>query len=333
LEPSLLRRTQIDIDCWDDLISRSPQSVIYAHSFYLDIVCQDWQALVWPGTGPYEIAMPVPVRRKFGCTVVYQPLFCQFLGMFSARQLTATQAEAFVKAISANFSYISSYCFNPENTAVLAPFLCNYRQIEPALLTTEWLDLNRGYECIHTHFSEDRKLNVRKSHNQCWNIISFNNIHPVISLFAANHAHTIPGGVSNNAYCLLEKLFEVLCKKGFTDLRYAHREGVLHAGVLFVRYAGRVIYLFNAADETGRLDNARTFLLDQYFRQNAESNLVFDFEAPEKESVLKFYKSFGGKSVPFFRISQNRLPFPFRQICRLRKIWLQKKSISLRKPL
>ena len=329
----LISRPQIDLAQWDELISRSPQSVIYAQSFYLDIVCQDWQALICSCNGLYEIVMPVPLRRKLGCTLVYQPLFCQFLGIFSLGELTFTQAETFVKSLSRHFPFISVYCFNPENTALLAPFLYNYSKLKSAVLTTQWLDLSKNYEMVSGSYSADRQANLQKSLGEDWTIVSFNNIHPLIDLFAKNHAERIPGGVNNAAYCTLEALFNQLCKRGLTQLRYAHKNGVIHAGALLVKCGSRVIYLFNAADEEGRSGNARTFLLDQYFRQQCEKDLHFDFESPEKESIMHYYKSFGGKSVPFFRIAQNKLPFPLKQIHQLRKLWIQNHSISFRKPL
>jgi hypothetical protein len=42
-------------------------------------VAQSWDALIW---GDYEFVMPLTPKRKWGITYLYQPTFCQQLGIF-----------------------------------------------------------------------------------------------------------------------------------------------------------------------------------------------------------------------------------------------------------
>lgn len=81
-KPILLSREQIDAQIWDNHIHNSRQGVIYALSWYLDIVCEQWEALVWPSVSDISIAMPLPVRRKFGRPVFVPAMFCEYLGIF-----------------------------------------------------------------------------------------------------------------------------------------------------------------------------------------------------------------------------------------------------------
>ena len=97
-------------------------------------------------------------------------------------------------------------------------------------------------------------------------------------------------------------------------------EGI-HAGILLTHYRGRTIYLFNAADKEGRNGNARAVMLDDYFRENAATMSVFDFESPQKTSIVDYYAGFGAVAMPFYSMKRNALPFPFRQMQKLRK-WL-----------
>ncbi len=59
----LLSNDQIDRALWDKTIESSPYGMIYALSWYLDIVCPDWEALV---SDNYEQVMPLPVKKKMG---------------------------------------------------------------------------------------------------------------------------------------------------------------------------------------------------------------------------------------------------------------------------
>ena len=55
MTPKLITRSQTNDGCWNTLIEQSQQSVLYAFTNYLDLVCQDWNALVWPQTGDYVL--------------------------------------------------------------------------------------------------------------------------------------------------------------------------------------------------------------------------------------------------------------------------------------
>lgn len=315
-KPILLSREQIDAQTWDNHIHHSQQCVIYALSWYLDIVSSQWEALVWPSAGDFSIAMPLSVRRKFGKRVLYQPLFCQYLGIFSKHELNAAQCEAFLQALTARFPYISHYTFNPENFAVMN-MLC-LRSIESEVFQTHWLHLERPYAALYAGYSRDRRTNLKRSRD--WKVVESDDFEPLIALFAENHAAGI-GKIHADAYRILRRLGEACIKNARGRLMYAHTGGDMCAGILLTHYHARTIYLFNAADNAGRKGNARAVMLDAYFRDNAGTKSVFDFESPQNESIAAYYAGFGAIAMPFYCIRRNALPFPFRQVQELRK-WL-----------
>lgn len=133
------------------------------------------------------------------------------------------------------------------------------------------------------------------------------NPEPLITLFQQNHTAGIDGGVADWAYDILRNLITELSKRKLITLRYACRNGRIDAGALFVYEGNRIIYLFNAASETGRRGNARTLLIDQLIQEKAGMELVFDFESPEKLAIRDFYRSFGAVEEPFYELRWNRL--------------------------
>ncbi|MEA2107399.1 MAG: hypothetical protein U9P82_11900, partial [Bacteroidota bacterium] len=74
-----LQNAQIDKQKWDLTIENSHNGLVYALSWYLDVVSPGWNALV---LGDYEAVMPLPVKQKFGLEYLVQPPFCQQLGVF-----------------------------------------------------------------------------------------------------------------------------------------------------------------------------------------------------------------------------------------------------------
>ncbi|WP_342084196.1 hypothetical protein [Dyadobacter sp. OTU695] len=319
-KPVLLSRGQIDAHAWDKHIHHSPQCVIYALSWYLDIVCTQWEALVWPSAADFSIVMPLPVRRKCGVRVLYQPLFCQYLGIFSRHGISTEQCEAFLKALSGRYTYISSYSFNPQNHSILQSVrrLLNGFQWETNQL--HWLDLQQPYQELYRRYSKDRKLNLKAGLIMRWEIIGSDDLGPLITLFAENHAPQI-GRIKTGAYQTLGRLGRKCIETGRGSLTYARSGSHVRAGMMLARYGGRTIYLFNAADHVGRKGNARAVMLDAYFRENAGLLSVFDFESPSKASIARYYAGFGAVAVLFYCIRRNALPFPLRQIQYLRK-WL-----------
>ena len=56
-----LRNSEIDRTNWDNCIAQSANQLTYAHSWYLDVVSPQWEALVDEN---YDYVMPLPVKWK-----------------------------------------------------------------------------------------------------------------------------------------------------------------------------------------------------------------------------------------------------------------------------
>lgn len=322
--PILLPRSEINDERWNELIGKSEQNVVYAFSWYLDIVCDNWKALVWPSPDNYQIVMPLPIKRKWNIEVIQQPIFCQYLGLFSIEKISEQQSEQFLKQLSSSFSYISSYNFHPDNSAIISNVLHQFPKFEVKQNHTYWLSLSDSFSKIHADYSSDRKANIKRGEKFDWIIKFSEDIQPLIQLFKDNHAFGISGGVSDKAYQILSELYETLKLLKAAEIYYAAKDEKMNAGALFVKTGKMIIFLFNSADVIGRKENARSILLNNYFRLNAGETLIFDFESPEIKSISSFYKSFGAEPITYFSIRKNDLPFPFKQI----QNWRVRKSIK-----
>ena len=75
-----VKRNQIDEEKYNNCIATSLQSRMYAYSWYLDIVADNWNVLV---LDDYEAVMPLPFHKKFLISYISQPFFTQQLGVFS----------------------------------------------------------------------------------------------------------------------------------------------------------------------------------------------------------------------------------------------------------
>jgi hypothetical protein len=299
----LLPRSELDTVAWDGCVTASPTRIVYGCTWYLDAILSEpgwkWMGLVMVSeAGTYQAVMPVPLRRKFGRWVVHQPLFCQFLGVFSTD--STIDPTPFYRAVLHHFRYGSKLSVRVSTRA-----LSGFERIQPK--KTYVLDLNRTYETIAGNYSRDRRLNLRQAQSVCWQVVESDDIAPLITLFQTHHAAAIQGGVGEWAYILLTRLYEAVRQRQLATLRYALLDGQIEAGTLFMQEGNRLIYLFNAASDKGRTGNARTLLIDQLIRKSAQQPLLLDFESPDKASIAAFYRSFGAIAEEYQIVSWNRL--------------------------
>ena len=94
---SYLPQQQIDKTKWDNCINGSSNGLIYARSYYLDITAPGWNALV---LNDYEAVMPLPTRKKWIFSYLFEPPMTPILGVFG-NQVSGTLVNAFLQAIPA----------------------------------------------------------------------------------------------------------------------------------------------------------------------------------------------------------------------------------------
>ncbi|WP_164891019.1 GNAT family N-acetyltransferase [Botryobacter ruber] len=312
-----LRHEQINKTRWDACVDASAEKHFYGLSWYLDVVSPGWEGVVEETQGQYLAVMPVPVVRKLTLRLVRQPFFCQQLGIYAAAGgLDAAKLQALTAVVKQRFRLILDYSFNTENAALLQP-LTDVLQLREYY--THYLPLQQPYKAIAQNYTRDRKMNLKRAQRANLHIVESDNIEPLISFFQENIEQKIYGGVSDTTYELLRELTQVLQQKGLAKLLYAATaDGTLTAGALFVTYGKYIVYLFNAADATGRKANGRTLLLDEIIRRHAGSNLILDFESPSRSSIVHFYASFGAVPAPYHVLHQDKLLLPVRWLRQLR---------------
>ena len=317
-----LLNNQIDYPQWDACVAAAEQRLVYALSWYLDVVSPGWAGLVAEQEGRYVAVMPLPVKQQFGIRYLQQPLFCQQLGLFWVSKVV--KPAAFLTGVQQHFPLISKYSFNTGNTNSFHPD--EHHSLKVYRHHTHHLDLSRSYEAIYQGYSHDRKLNLKRSRKAGLLITESTDIEPLIQLFKEDAASRIRGGVSAAAYAQLRQLYGVLAAKGLATLLYTQTPvGEIDAGCLFVTYGQKIIYLFNAASVAGRRRNGRSLMIDHTIQKYAGQPYTFDFESPaDIASIIRVYQGFGAVPAPFYTITQNNLPFPVKFLKKARQFIYQK---------
>jgi hypothetical protein len=296
--------------------------MIYALSWYLDVVSPGWGGLVQKSGEGYHAVVPLPMTQKWGIPFLRQPLFAQQLGFFGEPGALAPDWPALFAALQKQAKLVAHYSFNVANTPTLQAHLAGQPTVGWEIAHTHHLDLSPGYAYLRAHYSRDRLNNLRRAERANLTLVESDDLEPLLAMFAQSVAPGFAGGIHLQSYAWLRAIHAGLRARGLAQLWYAAGpNGQLGAGILLARSGNQLIYLFNAAYNHARRDNGRTWLLDQAFRQYAGQPLVFDFESPQVADIASFYRSFGATEVPFCRVAYNNLPNWVRAAWWLKKRW------------
>ena len=291
---------EIDKQRWDECISNSVNGIIYAYSWYLDIVCPSWEALV---ENDYERVFPLTARKKTGINYLYQPCFSQQLGLFSRTILSEEIIDDFIKAIPAKYKFIeiNFNIFNKINP--------EKHNITPNL--THELDLISSYETTYHHYSENTKRNIKLANNSYLTLSTLSNAEEIINLFRQNKGKEIKT-LNEKDYTILKRLVNSCFHKRIAHiLAVKNKNEQLCAGAIFIESNRKVIFLFSATNDEAKTNGAMSFLIDNFIKENSQRNLTLDFEGSNNPNLARFYKSFGAKECVYYHYKKNDLAWIF----------------------
>jgi hypothetical protein len=289
---------EIDRDRWDECIRKSFNGIIYAYSWYLDVVCPNWEALI---DDDYKSVMPLTTGKKMGLRYLFPPFFVQQLGVFSVNKLTAEDVLGFLKAVPKEFKY-AEINLNTFNKVVGNEF-----DFRPNL--THELDLIEAHDNLRKAYAENTKRNLKKAEQNSLSLTDAPSREEIITLFRKGRGEEVKV-LQEPQYDLLRKLLQALDARGRLYSRgVLDADGNLLAGAFFVESNGKVIFLFSGLSEKGKALGAMFLLIDRFIFANAQKNLVLDFEGSNDPHLARFYRGFGAKECVYLQARFNHLPW------------------------
>ena len=304
---NFVKHNEIDFLKWDLCIENSINNLIYAYSWYLNIVCEEWDALV---EDDYISVMPLPVKNKFGIKYILTPNFIQQLGVFSINIIDKEKTREFLKKIPLQIKYIELNINSYNNCSG------NYKI---SLNSNCVLDLISSYDNIYLNYSDNLKRNLKKAEKS--GVIVSPNTKPdeIIDIFKKNKGKEIRNW-DENVYKNLIKLIYNGIHKGIVEVYGAYSpHNEICAGAIFFITSNRAIFLFSATDSKAKQMYAMPKIIDTFIKKKSSRNLILDFEGSNDLNLLRFYKSFGSNIVNYQTIIINRLNFFIKILFLIRK--------------
>ncbi|MGA0559133.1 hypothetical protein ACO2Q8_20920 [Larkinella sp. VNQ87] len=311
-----LDRPDLDLVGWDNCVGTSTQRLFYGFSWYLDALTTGPRAPYWGGIvaesgGKYVAVMPVVYRKKWGIRYVYQPDYCQQLGIFSQQGLALQPVlPQFWAQLTRQFKWVLSYRFNEKNEEELF-FPDGFSVLKRE---NHLLPLDKPYKALFEVYATDRKINLNRARNTGWCVEERPDVRALIQLHRQYNEEKAVGGIKLDLtiYDRFANACDELYRRGLARIWLARKPDseTAEAGGLFVLDRDRIVYLFNGASVVGRKQQARLWLIDRLIEEFAGTALAFDFESPAvgAESVKAYYQSFGAEAKPYSEIAYNHLP-------------------------
>ena len=301
-----LRYNEIDKQKWDDCVARSYNTLVYAHSWYLDVVSPQWEALV---DGDYQAVMPLTWRKRFGIGYLCQPYFVQKLGVFSPEEVTKPQLEAFVEKAKSLFSF-AEINLNADNVLDDMPQHRNYE-----------LSLDADYEQIVSHYHDNTRRNLSRAQKSNLVVQDLVDIDKVIALFDVDRRQKIQS-FETKSYDILRVLAVKALDRGDGFIRgICDGDGMLLAAAFFVSDGHKLTFLFSGNSAEGKQVQAMTFLIDSVVREYSGSGCILDFEGSDDEGLARFYAGFGSREIGYGSLRYNNMSWFTNLILSIWKKW------------
>jgi len=297
--PEIKFVTNKDIDRvkWDQCIANSPFGIVYAYSWYLDRICQKWDALIW---GDYLYIMPLVNNRKYGLSYIFQPFFTQQLGVFSNFTTEPVIVDLFLNSIPKQFR-LTDMNLNIGNVLKTSNFGFRHN-------TTYHLNLQADISAIRSAYNSNTKRNIQKAIQNKITISTVSDIDRFLK-FTKDNLHEKSPEIKQKHYQSLKEVIRYALDHQLGEIYGAwDSDNNLVASVFFVTSNQKSIYLAASSNQTGIEKSAMFLLIDTFIQNNVGKKLILDFEGSNIPGIARFYKGFGATTETYYSVHQNRLP-------------------------
>ena len=300
-EIRLVKNKDIDYRKWDQCIARSSIPLIYAQSWYLDLICSGWDALI---SGNYAFVMPLVIKHRLGMSFLQQPTYGQQQGIFP--ETDPVIQNTFLTAIRHQFQYVSIQLNASNREPFPEGFIVQAKE-------NYLLNLSASNAELKNNYSKHTRRQIKKADENKVTIVKELTISEYLNLKISAAKRKL----HQSSLQALKRVIEYGLGNGKGVIYAAYNEHHLLCSAAFFIFAGeRVTYLNAVSSIEGKNCNAMHKIVDQFIQEHSGSPLTLDFEGSVIPGIARFYKGFGAEPEKYYGLKFNRLPIPFRWLKR-----------------
>lgn len=279
-----LKYNEIDFEKYSKCLENSKQKNWYAQKEVLDLLSGNWHILVY---NDYDAVMPVPLKRKFGLSLVVMPLFCQQLGIFSARE-DSLMNDQFLDFLKKKYK-IFSYSFNHHNS--FSQELIKKKNYK--IQISDYVVLRRK------KYFKGRKSTAKCAQHLTYKEINFNKEH-----FSFMHQN-FKGLSKEGDIEKYKNYLHFLNNKSSLKLSGAYLDEKLINIAVLIDEKDQLSLLGLINDEKYKEENGPSFLIDKILSLYIDQK-KFNFMGSNIRGIEIFFKSFGAE-LQEYSVLENKI--------------------------
>lgn len=291
-----IEHKNIDKQKWDACIDSSSNASIFVYSWYMDIVCENWDALI---LNNYEAVFPLASRSKYKINYLYQPYFTRYFGVYSAH-LTGKLVNDFIDGLPPKYKY-AEFCLHESNS-----FKNN--EAKQTERYYQLLELQGSYLTLQKNYSDNAKRNIKKAIRAGFNIRHSIKPELIVELFRSTKGQELEIFKPKDYKVLITLMNRCIKQNNAQSISIYGSDNKLHASGFFMKHKDRFIFLKSGVTEYGKANGAMHLLFDSFIQKHAGTNQILDFGGSSVGSVARFYKNFGAKDCVYLQLRKNNLP-------------------------
>ncbi|MEL7496255.1 MAG: GNAT family N-acetyltransferase [Planctomycetota bacterium] len=296
-----------------ELCEQNDTVPLFSQPWWLDAICgrENWDVVVHEKGGRVVGAWPFVIRSKFGFKAITCPKLTQTLGIWLAgseakyaKRLGQEKdiVQSLVKKLPKHSALIQSFHHSFENWLPLFwsgfEAVTKYTYVIPDLqdLDAVWSETNAN---IRTDIRKaEKRLQVRED-------LSIEEFYRVVSLTYERQNMKITYSLP-----LLTRVINAAKERGCgTTLFAVDEQERVHAVLFLVWDKLSAYYLIGGADPELRKSGAGSLNVWKAIQLASEKTRSFDFEGSMVEGIERFFRGFGARQQPYFRIMKFNSSF------------------------
>lgn len=295
---------KLDRQKWDKCINEAANGTIYSTLFFLDIMSSNWDALI---LNDYEAVMPLPWKKKYGFSYLYQPPFLRHTTI-SGNNINDEIINAFLYKIPAHFKYwdidLKEDLIDPDK--ITLGDLCL------KLRRNSILSLNAEYDEIHKNYKRLAKRMIKKANEN--SLIVIRNCLPeeVVEFYRINYKGT-HDNISSTDYENLIKATSLAFSQNKAITYLAKTPGGETVAAYMLLLDDKFIYsLIGGSNKKGKEYGGFYLLTDAAIKDHCGTERIFRFEGSDSKGIEQFNAQFNPKAIHYYHLTRNKLPWPLK---------------------
>ncbi len=299
LKIQYLEHHEIDLLLWDNCISKAINQVIFAQSWYLNTVWENWTALV---STNYQYVMPLFPSRKWGIDYLWQPSLIFQSGIFSSGLLNKDIADRFLEAIPSRFRLV-------EIRLNILNQIGEPNGFDVFTSTSFQIDLIKKYQHTVADFSLQilQNLKIAKAAQ-----VFVNEELDALGLvrFLSMTRKWQPNKLYSQDLPVIQRIAGKAMSHGAAKILSAYSaDNRLIAAALFIGTGTKAIMLVAGQSEEGQRLNALAMIVNYFIMTFSGSIVTLDLGLSQNSEYTNLCLGFGAVQVHYPMV--RKIPFPF----------------------